>query len=88
MPSLTRLATKCSKCPYVDTCNHKRMQAEACMMPLTADNMQSATMPASVPHNYRDVKIGKDTTITIDLEEMKKQLVEDFYRQSGLMFGA
>ena len=30
--SESRLAAKCRACPYVDTCDHKRMEAMACMV--------------------------------------------------------
>lgn len=33
-----------------------------------------------VKHDYRDIKVADGMTITIDLEEMKKQLERDFYK--------
>lgn len=46
--------------------------------------------PILVPHDYRDVKIADGMTITIDLEELKKQIEQNIYRQAGLglQFGA
>ena len=46
--------------------------------------------PTLVPHDYRDVKIADGMTITIDVEELKKQIEQSIYRQAGpgLQFGA
>lgn len=67
------------------------MVAEAYIEP---DLAMSATMPSAaemvqpmaVKHDYRDVKIDKETTVTIDVEEMKRQLKKDFYRKIGIGF--
>lgn len=39
-----------------------------------------------VKHDYRDIKVGENTTITIDVEELKQQMKEDFYRKLGIGF--
>ncbi|QIB56557.1 hypothetical protein GXM18_17860 [Blautia producta ATCC 27340 = DSM 2950] len=43
-----------------------------------------------VKHDYRDVKVSENTTITIDLEEVKRQMEKGLYRKAGfgLEFGA
>lgn len=46
--------------------------------------MQSAAQPLTVKHNYRNVKIGKNTTITIDVEELKKQMQAEHYKSMGI----
>lgn len=46
------------------------------------------TQSLLIPHDYREVKIAEGMTVTIDLEELKRQLVESHYRQSGLNYGA
>lgn len=53
-------------------------------MPATQETAQ----PLLIPHDYRRIKVDKDTTITIDLEELKKQLAESHYAQIGLNYGA
>lgn len=85
MPSLTRLATKCSKCPYVDACNHKRMQAEAYMMPLTADNMKSAAMPAM--RETMTINIGGVMT-SVYKDDIEKQIQKELFKDRFSMFGA
>lgn len=58
--------------------------AMSATMPLTQDLAQ----PLLVPHDYRNIKIAEGMTITIDLEELKKQLVESHYEKIGLNYGA
>lgn len=58
--------------------------AMSAAMPLTHDLAQ----PLLVPHDYRIIKIAENTTITIDLEELKKQLIESHYKKIGLNYGA
>ena len=88
---LSRTYIGCRKCPYVDTCKHKRMEAlgylpeqniaTSTLSPLAADMVQ----PMAVKHDYRDIKIAEGTTVTIDLEELKKKMVEDFYRSVSML---
>ncbi len=88
---LSRIYSQCRKCPYVDTCDHKRMEALGYLpeqsiaapaaSPLAADMVQ----PMAVKHDYRDIKIAEGTTVTIDIEELKKKMVEDFYRGVGML---
>ncbi len=58
--------------------------AMSAAMPLTQDLAQ----PLLVPHDYRNIKVAEGMTITIDLEDLKKQLVESHYKQIGLNYGA
>lgn len=61
---------------------------ESIMQPLTQPLTQPIMQPLLVPHDYRNVKVGENITITIDLEELKEQITKDFYKNVGLMFGA
>ena len=38
------------------------------------------TQPILAKHEYRDVKVAENTTITIDLEDLKKQMEKEFYK--------
>lgn len=64
--------------------NRPPQLAMAAAIPLTQDLAQ----PLLVPHDYRNIKVAENTTITIDLEDLKKQLVESHYKQIGLNYGA
>ena len=47
-------------------------------MPLTQDLL--------VKHDYRDIKVGEDTTVTIDLEDLKETDGKGFYKALGCPF--
>lgn len=53
-----------------------------CIASVTEEIVQ----PMLVKHDYRDIKVGEDTTITIDVEELKRQMKKDFYRNLGIGF--
>ena len=98
MKSTNQLSEKCQKCLRVNICNEKRM--EACAYMEMPDQILAPTLPPAadyahaevlVKHDYRDVKIGPNTTVTLDLEEVKKQMKQDIYKAMGgpcLEFGA
>lgn len=98
MKIISKLHEKCEKCRYVNDCDEKRMVA--CGMlewPEKMFNSASAAMTMTVAaemlvkHDYRDIKISPTQTVTVDLEEMKKDLEERIYRAfgcPGLEFGA
>lgn len=58
--------------------------AMSAAMPLA----QNLAQPLLVPHDYRNIKVSESMTITIDIEELKKQLVESHYQKIGLNYGA
>ena len=96
--SLSVLDEHCNSCEYVNDCDIKRMAACAYMQlkpqNLAAPTAESFAMPVAsdvaVKHSYRDVKIAEGVTVTIDLEDVKKQLERDFYKQlnCGFLGGA
>ena len=47
-----------------------------CAAPVLADIL--------VKHDYRDIKVGENTTITIDVEELKRQMKKEFYKRLGI----
>ena len=82
MPS--KLYSGCRQCPYKDSCSNKRMEAHGYLQPATNNISEAVSAPVMVKHDYRDIKIDASTTDTIDLEDMKKRLAEDFYRSQGI----
>lgn len=58
--------------------------AMSAAMPLAQDLAQ----PLLIPHDYRNIKVSDGMTITIDIEELKKQLVESHYQKIVLNYGA
>ncbi len=98
MEVISKLHEKCQKCPRVNICDKKRMEAcaymempDPCMASAAAEGADYAHADVLVKHDYRDIKIGPNTTVTIDLEEQKRQLEWDIYKALGwpcLEFGA
>lgn len=84
MTNLSRISPECEKCPFVKKCNNKRMVAEAYLIHSSAEMLAPALEPMAVRHDYRDIKVAPNTTITIDLEELKKQIERDIYRKAGI----
>ena len=76
---LSRLSKQCRKCRYVKTCQHKRMEAHSVMTQASMPSTQSAAMPALAKHDYRNVKVAENTTITIDVEELKENMRKQIY---------
>lgn len=58
--------------------------AMSAAMPLA----QEAAQPLLVPHDYRNIKFSEGMTITIDLEDLKKQLAESHFPKMLSMYGA
>nr|DAZ24216.1 MAG TPA: hypothetical protein [Caudoviricetes sp.] len=74
----------CKECPEYNPCVKGgkwcfvgAMENERLIPDIAAPVMQSAVAPVMVKHDYRDVKIAENTTVTIDLEEIKKKLHQD-----------
>ena len=79
-----KLYSGCKRCPYKDSCSNKRTEAYGYLQPATNNISEAVSAPVMVKHDYRDIKIDASTTVTIDLEDMKKRLAEDFYRSQGI----
>ena len=87
---LSKLSEKCRKCPFVDTCNHKRMEALAYLPePQIAMNAaQSAGIDAAQPLLRETMTIhiaGKPVVVYKD--EIEKQLYNHLYSHFGLQYG-
>lgn len=90
MSVVRRIASKCRSCPKRDSCDYKNMElcayieqpqiAAQVTMPSVSELMQ----PMLIPHDYRNIKVAENTTITIDVEEIKRQMQKDFYKQMGI----
>lgn len=83
-------APECQVCQYYNDCKHKRRVTCMYLEPLTNPAAAKITQPlvadVMVKHDYREIKIGENTTVTIDLEEMKKKLKEDIYKAINCSF--
>lgn len=87
---LSQLSEKCRKCPFVDTCNYKRMEALAYLPePQIAMNAaQSAGIDAaqSLLRETMTIHIaGKPVVVYKD--KIEKQLYNHLYSHFGLQYG-
>lgn len=85
---ISKLCNECIKCPFKNKCNHKRLVACAMleipklnMTDLICSNGMSIVSPIKTKIDLRNIKLDKQTTITIDLNDIKKQIESDFYKQ-------
>lgn len=90
MLSKTRMVKACRKCRFKATCKNRQLEALG-KLPLiekAAENSaEDLQMPIAVKHDYRNIKIAENTTVTIDLEKLKKELVESFYKDLFMQNG-
>lgn len=88
---LSKLAAGCQVCPYVDTCDHKRMEALAFLPepPLLNSASQTAAESAAQPllRETREIRVNGVTT-TVYVDEIEKQLYRGLYKHLGLQYGA
>lgn len=81
---------ECVHCQNYDDCKHKRKMDCAYLEPLSTTFVQPLAVQIAeemaVKHDYRDIKVGENTTVTIDLKEIKKKISEDIYKDIGCNF--
>ena len=76
---MKRLAAKCAVCEWRYECSNKRFEAVDYYLITEAAQQRYAASIASeilAKHDYRNIKVGENTTVTIDLEEVKRKLYE------------
>lgn len=79
------MAKACRQCRFKATCKNKQLEALGELpLPLAEraakESANDLLMPIAVKHDYRNIKIAENTTVTIDLEELKKEVTESFYK--------
>jgi hypothetical protein len=84
MSGLTRTAKMCRECPFKDRCKNKRLEKEAYLTPNILPIIEDMASPVLKAHDYRNVKVSENTTITIDAEEQKERMRKEIYRQAGI----
>lgn len=87
--ALARLAKQCRECPFVKTCEHKKMEELGYLPdPIMADVKAPVTADITAPilrETVSRVVDGKVTTMYKD--ELEKILYKDLYSHLGLQFG-
>lgn len=86
--AISKLHEKCQKCEYKDECDEKRMVACAIITELPPLNENASmpivagiSMPVARVVTPITINMGEYGVINTSLEELKKELEEDFYRQ-------
>lgn len=83
-------APECRACVLYNECKNKRRVACIYLDQLTdhaaQQSAQTVTADVMVKHDYRDIKIGGNMKVTIDLEEMKRKMSADIYKALGCPF--
>lgn len=89
MGSLSRLSKTCQKCPYVDSCQNKRMEALAYYPEsIVADAAGNIAAPIIQPILRETMKINIDGNIVeVYKDNIEKKLYEHLYKDlyCGLM---
>lgn len=91
MKITSQLSEKCRKCPRVNVCDEKRMEAcarieipDPCMASALSPSAADCSAEVLVKHDCRDIKINSSMTVPLDLEEVKRKLTRDLYKGIGL----
>ena len=86
---LSRLAEKCRKCPFAETCNNKQMEALGYLPdPIMAPTAETSVADLAQPILRETMTImvnGFPTTVYKD--EIEKELYKHLYSGLGLQFG-
>ena len=89
MMGLKRLAESCRNCPFVKTCNHKKLEALGYFPePLIAEVKEPlmAEMAAPVLRETVDIVIDGNV-VKVYKDDIEKQLYKSLYSHLGLRFG-
>lgn len=82
MGSLSRLSKTCQKCPYVDSCQNKRMEALAYYPEsMVADAAGNIAAPMTQPILRETMKINIDGgLVEVYKDDIEKKLYEHLYK--------
>ncbi len=89
MMALKRLAEKCRKCPFVDKCDHKQMEALGYFPePLVAEVKTPSAAEITAPILRETVNTIIDgKVVKVYKDEIEKQLYKELYSHLGLQYG-
>ena len=64
----------------MEACAYMQLPPQSFIASASMSTTIDAAAPLMVKHDYRDIRVAEGTTITIDLENFKKQLERDIYK--------
>ena len=88
----SRDSDECKACEHYEDCDNKRMvmcalrempPTESMIVPAANGACAPLLQDMAVKHDYREIKIDTNTTVTVDIEDIKKQIERDFYKSMG-----
>lgn len=87
--ALAILAKQCRECPFVETCEHKEMEALGYLPdPIMADVKTPVTANISSPILRETIsRVVDGKVVTIYKDELEKIIYKDLYTNLGLQFG-
>lgn len=87
--ALARLTKQCRECPFVETCEHKEMEALGYLPePTMADVKAPVTADIAAPILRETVsRVVDGKVVTMYKDELEKILYKDLYSHLGLQFG-
>lgn len=92
MGSLSKLSEKCKACPYVDSCNHKQMEAVAIseLPSISANISQNISQSLAMPMARETMLVndGSGNMVRVYKDEIEKQLYQELYKHLNFNYGA
>lgn len=87
--ALARLTKQCHECPFVETCEHKEMEALGYLPePIMADVKVPVTADIAAPILRETVsRVVDGKVVTMYKDELEKILYKDLYSHLGLQIG-
>lgn len=77
---------KCHTCEYRPYCS--KSKSPSCVLEQIAELLaDSINSPTIKKHNYHNIKIDENITITVDIEELKEKMLKEAYEvlKQGLL---
>lgn len=86
---LTRLAEKCKNCPFVDSCDHKQLEALGYLPnPIVAEAGSLSAAELTQPILRETVNMIIDgKVVKVYKDDIEKQLYKELYSHLGLKLG-
>ncbi len=87
--ALARLAKQCRECPFVKTCEHKKLEAVGYLPePIMADIKTPVTADIATPILRETLsRVVDGEVVTMYKDELEEILYKDLYSHLGLRFG-
>jgi len=79
---LSKMAKECEECSFKYICNKKKMVAYAVLN--STSNVAQDSQPIGIAYTPVTIKTGDSGEVQTSLEDLKKQMLRDFYKKIGV----